>query len=598
MKEKWMLSMVAAIVGLGMLMRPCAAHGPVSLKASDPDPPDGAEGVKTPLLQWRAGATAVAHDVYFGTNPIPGPGEFVGQQTWTVYWHPAGLVPDTLYYWRIDEIEPDGTVHIGDVWSFRALSLVATNPNPPDGAVSVDPDVNLTWTAGFEAAIHKLYFGTDQNAVANGAAGAFKGSQASTTYDPGTLQSDTTYYWRIDEMGGHGITYEGAVWHFTTAGLPQEGTFHVDGESGSDENDGLSRETAFQTIQKGMGSAEDGDRILVYPAVYHERIDFLGKAVTVRSAEDAAVLENPGDFAVCFYMGEGPGSTLENFIIRNSFMGIFIVQSSPTIRNVTVANNRYGCEAYADAEPDISNCIFWYNTGTDLFGCRARYSCIEHGSDGEGNLSIDPLFAHPDASDYHLLSERGRYWPEHDIWVLDEVTSPCVDAGDPDADFSAEPVPNGGRINMGAYGGTAQASMSKLWLPGADVNRDGKVDTTDLAMLVENWVKCGHVPGTNQPPEVNITMPLDGAVLNSYERIEIESVARDIDGFVVKVEFFANGEKIGEDTDFSDGWAFDGSDLPPGEYRLVALATDNAGATADSTAVVIEISDSRPPSRR
>jgi hypothetical protein len=593
--------MVPVIAALALLMQPCTAIGAAGLKASDPDPSDGAEGVETPLLQWTAGATAMVHDVYFGTNPIPGPGEFVSQQSWTVYWHPAGLIPDTLYYWRIDEIEADETVHTGDVWSFRALSLVATNPDPPDGATSVDPDVDLTWTAGFDATMHMVYFGIDEAAVGTSAPEAYKGAQHSTTYDPGTLQSGTTYYWRVDEVvhEGHGVRHEaGAVWHFTTAGADKVATYYVDGNSGSDDNDGSSRERAFATIQKGINVAKEGGTILVYPGVYRERVHFAGRTVTVRSAEDAAVLENPGDFAVCFYMGEGPGSILENFVIRDSFMGIFIVQSSPTIRNVTVVNNRYGCEAYADAEPDISNCIFWYNTGDDLFGCQARYSCIERGADGEGNLSIDPLFAHPDARDYHLLSERGRYWPEHDVWVLDEVTSPCIDAGDPDADFSAEPVPNGGRINMGAYGGTAHASMSKLWMLGADVNHDGVLDMTDLAMLVDNWLECGHEPGINQPPEVSIAGPPDGAVFNSYEKIQIEAAARDIDGFVVKVEFFANGDKIGEDTDFSDGWAFDGSDLPPGEYKLVALATDNGGAVADSAAVAIEISESRPPVRR
>jgi hypothetical protein len=68
----------------------------------------------------------------------------------------------------------------------------------------------------------------------------------------------------------------------------------------------------------------------------------------------------------------------------------------------------------------------------------------------------------PDNGDYHLFSERGRYWPEQDIWVIDEVTSPCIDGGDPAVDASVEPMPNGGRLNMGAYGGTRYASMSKM----------------------------------------------------------------------------------------------------------------------------------------
>jgi predicted outer membrane repeat protein len=62
--------------------------------------------------------------------------------------------------------------------------------------------------------------------------------------------------------------------------------------------------------------------------------------------------------------------------------------------------------------------------------------------------------------DYHVKSEAGRWDPNGRSWVMDDVTSPCVDAGDPNSDWAAEPWPNGGRINMGAYGGTAEASKS------------------------------------------------------------------------------------------------------------------------------------------
>jgi parallel beta-helix repeat protein len=201
---------------------------------------------------------------------------------------------------------------------------------------------------------------------------------------------------------------------------------------------------------------------LVYPGTYQEEINFLGKAITVQGVatyDGIPILENPGDFAVSFYYGEGPDSILKNFVIRNSFMAIFIAGSSPTISNVTVVNNKYGIEAYAGSEPDISNSIFWNNTDSDLYQCEARYSCIKGA--GQDNINTDPLFVDPNSGDYHLRSKRGRHWPKHDVWVLDNVTSPCIDAGDPTANSSGEPVPNGGRLNMGAYGGTHYASMSE-----------------------------------------------------------------------------------------------------------------------------------------
>jgi hypothetical protein len=291
-------------------------------------------------------------------------------------------------------------------------------------------------------------------------------------------------------------------------------------------------------------------------------------------------------------MGEGPNSVLKNFVVRNSFMGIFIVQSSPTIANVTVVKNRYGIDAYAGAQPNISNSILWHNSGDDLFGCLARYCCIERNGEGPGNISLDPMFVNAENGDYHLRSQRGRYWPEHDVWVLDKVTSPCVDGGDPTADYSNEPIPNGGRINMGAYGGSAYASLSETSCLECDTNHDGVVDMMDYALLAENWLRsCLGVP--NQPPYVIITTPTNGAIFRSeVATIELKAHACDTDGIVVRVEFYANGDKIGADEDGSDGWGIVWTDCPQGSYKLTAKATDNLGATTSSTEINITVSPS------
>jgi hypothetical protein len=107
-----------------------------------------------------------------------------------------------------------------------------------------------------------------------------------------------------------------------------------------------------------------------------------------------------------------------------------------------------------------------------------EYSNIEGGGwPGVGNIDVDPCFAEPgywdpngtpdDANDdvwtdgdYHLKSQAGRWDPVSECWVQDDVTSPCIDAGDPSTPVAFEPFPNGGVINMGAYGGTTEASKS------------------------------------------------------------------------------------------------------------------------------------------
>lgn len=102
-------------------------------------------------------------------------------------------------------------------------------------------------------------------------------------------------------------------------------------------------------------------------------------------------------------------------------------------------------------------------------------------------------------------------------------------------------------------------------------------------------------PPSNKPPYVTITQPQDGAVFTPSQTIEIEASALDLDGSVVMVEFFANGNKIAEDTDGLDGWTINWSDHPEGTYNLTATATDNEGAAITSEAVVITVAEEPPP---
>jgi predicted outer membrane repeat protein len=265
-------------------------------------------------------------------------------------------------------------------------------------------------------------------------------------------------------------------------------SYYVDAAAGDDSHDGSSSRKAFATIQKGIASAQDGYTVVVLPGVYQEEVNFDGKAITVAGSNGGVILEAPGGYAVSFYTAERSTSVLKNFVIRSSDVGIFIAGSSPTIQNVTAVNNEFAIAAYAGAAPDISNCIFWDNLDGDLSGCTATFSCIEQGAEGQGNISQDPLFADPDNGDYHLLAERGRFVPAHGLWTFDVRTSPCVDAGNPLLGPGAEQRPNGGRINMGAFGGTLEASMSE-WPLAGDINRDGIVDFYDLAVVMAEWLE-------------------------------------------------------------------------------------------------------------
>jgi phosphotriesterase-related protein len=180
-------------------------------------------------------------------------------------------------------------------------------------------------------------------------------------------------------------------------------------------------------------------------------------------------------------------------------------ESNPSLMNCTFSDNSAdsgGGMGNFKSAPTLTNCILWGNTAgsgeqieliappssvsisySDLQGGQAAvYDPCEALVWGEGNIDIDPFFVKygywadinkpnvivepfdPNAiwvdGDYHLKSEAGRWDPISESWVQDDMTSPCIDIGDPNSDWVGETWPHGERINMGAYGGTAEASKS------------------------------------------------------------------------------------------------------------------------------------------
>jgi predicted outer membrane repeat protein len=141
--------------------------------------------------------------------------------------------------------------------------------------------------------------------------------------------------------------------------------------------------------------------------------------------------------------------------------------SEPTVTNCTFSGNSAktrggGIVNQWASDPRIISCILWGNAPDQMYGSPyISYSNIEDTWEGKGNIDVDPLFADIDNGDYHLQSEAGRWDPISQSWVQDDVASPCIDTGDPGTPVGDEPLPNGGIINMGAYGGTDQASKSK-----------------------------------------------------------------------------------------------------------------------------------------
>ena len=204
---------------------------------------------------------------------------------------------------------------------------------------------------------------------------------------------------------------------------------------------------------------------------------------------------------------DGAGPDVRNNIMEDNAEGVYLYgsQESPTnpsiVNNTIVGNQVDGIVLRDRVSPTIINNIILghltginhnYVTGTPLLRYNNLWdNDVDYLRDGKadktlagpGSLSVDPYFARPGywadvndvnvavvehdgpnavwiRGDYHLKSQAGRYDPNGPTWVLDDVTSPCIDRGDPNSPVGDEPMPNGGTINLGVYGGTGEASKS------------------------------------------------------------------------------------------------------------------------------------------
>jgi len=199
--------------------------------------------------------------------------------------------------------------------------------------------------------------------------------------------------------------------------------------------------------------------------------------------------------AGAFYVDSG-SLVLQNCLVAHSSLanasrdgGVFyIAGGSVAVTNCTIAygssTDEGGAFYQSGGTLSIHNSIIASNTATtsghdlSVYGGSANVTFTRLGGI-EGSAYVyddatylatadiitdDPLFA--SETDLHLQSTGGRWDPTAGGgaggWVNDPEDSPCIDAGDPTDDEGDEPSPNGGTINMGAYGGTGEASKSSV----------------------------------------------------------------------------------------------------------------------------------------
>ena len=243
------------------------------------------------------------------------------------------------------------------------------------------------------------------------------------------------------------------------------------------------------------------------------------------------------------YAGHSSATLINCLIARNTApmggggVACSYPETSVTIRNCTIWGNSGEALLYGgggvlcrEASATVTNSILWGNTApkgreisvqdpastlsivySNVAGSQTDVS-VEGGCTldwGEGNIDIDPRFTRlgylddkgtRDPSDdvwvegdFHLKSQAGRWDSESQTWVQDDVTSPCIDAGNSMSPIGWESFPNGGFVNMGAYAGTPEASRTFFGKPicdtivAGDINGDCHVNRTDLEIMALHW---------------------------------------------------------------------------------------------------------------
>jgi hypothetical protein len=228
-------------------------------------------------------------------------------------------------------------------------------------------------------------------------------------------------------------------------------------------------------------------------------------------------------------------------------------RSNPLVTNCTIVDNSgpngpsMACDSELQEYPStviMVNCIIWNGLNwlwnNDNSTITVTYSDVQGGWPGEGNIGADPCFADVNNVDYHLKSQAGRWDADEGRWTKDETTSLCIDAGDPASPVGLEPFPNGGIINMGAYGGTAEASKSYFGetvcetIVAGDINGDCNVDFWDFAIMAGHWLE---VPAPALEVKFTEVKIIKGELVEGRFK-EIEEVDKLIVGdvFLIKVK--------------------------------------------------------------
>jgi hypothetical protein len=261
---------------------------------SNPDPYDGETDVDVDHdLSWDGGdpdpGDTVTYDIYFDTVDPPTT-KIVDDWSSTTY-DQGTMDYGTTYYWQIVAEDSHGATTTGPVWDFTTHNdppYTPSNPDPYDGETDVDVDHDLSWDGGDpnsgDTVAYDVYFEADDSTpdelVSEG--------QSGTTYDPGTMDPNTDYYWQIVAEDNHGATTTGPIWLFTTENNPPYTP------SDPDPEDGETGVDVTAVLSWSGGDPDPGDTVTY--DVYFEEDDPTPDEL-VSEGQSGTTYDPPGNLA-------------------------------------------------------------------------------------------------------------------------------------------------------------------------------------------------------------------------------------------------------------------------------------------------------------
>jgi hypothetical protein len=285
-------------------------------------------------------------------------------------------------------------------------------------------------------------------------------------------------------------------------------------------------------------------------------------------------------------VGQAPNLYFSGFAISNQYPTL---NSTITI-NTTIQNQgQAGCFAVYQ--------LFYIDNNQEEVLIRQQPIAVD--SAGTINLSTPWLVTDPrtilkgriinanpveyDDTDNEAMAEIGKL-----VLILSSSPSSCPDSAN-------------GVAKVAIIGGVAPYFI--LWDNGMTGDSIGVAsDTLTLSVTDSEGVTINDTiivtvinptcAPTNQPPNITITTPAQGASYPAGSEISLTASASDPGGSIVKVEFYNNGIKFA--TDSSAPYEYAGIDVEPGNYVLTAKAFDNSGDSTVSDTVRITVTACTP----